>query len=204
MIEFFVGLLLTYRYAVMVPLVFFAQPLIGVVAGALARVGLFDVWGVYATIMLTALFGDIMWYWIGRKYGERVMNSWGRFFGISRKHVHGTEKLFRRYHTPILLASKVLNGLGFAIVVLFTAGMSRVPFWRYLFINAIGEAIWSGMIVSAGYFVSDLFVRVQDIFGQITFGLVVLVVFFLGWRLFVYIRKKVEELSASEEEEDSK
>ena len=203
MVEFFVGLLLTYRYAVMVPLVFFAQPLTGVVGGVLSRLGFFDVWGVYATIMLTALVGDIMWYWIGRRYGDRMMNSWaGRFFGISKKHVHMTERLFRRYHTPILLASKILNGLGFAIVVLFTAGMSRVPFWRYLFINAIGEAIWSGMIVATGYFVSDFLVTVQDIFGQIAVGALALVALFFAYRLSISVRKKLAPLF-SEEDDDN-
>lgn len=193
------GLLLQYKYFVMVPLVFVLQPAVGVVGGALARTGFMDVYVVYAIVAITAIVGDILWYWVGYWWGEPFIKKYGKWFGLSKKHVHLARDLFDKYHAPILFVSKILNGLGLAIVVLVTAGMSRVPFGRYLFLNVIGELIWSAIIVSAGYIASDIFVSLEDVVGQASF--IVLMVFVavllvrLTRSLYVYLETSVTKES---------
>ena len=83
--------------------------------------------------------------------------------------------------------------MGFAIVTLLTAGMVRIPFRRYIFINLSGQFIWSGVLIATGYFFSHLYVELDTLFGRMSvialFAL--LLVIFLGARN--YVRSKIEE-----------
>ena len=162
------ALLAHYEYAAIVPLALVAQPFVAMAGGLLARLGVLDVWALYLCLVVTAVSGDVGWYWIGRKFGERFAQRFGRYFDITDENVERVKQIFNKYHAPILLVSKVTNGLGFANVVLFTAGLSRVPFGRYLTCNIIGESVWSAMMVAIGYYFGELYLRVNDTLGRIT------------------------------------
>ena len=193
------ALLLQYRYFVMVPLVFFMQPAVGVTGGILSRLGLMEVFAVYATVSLTALLGDIMWYWIGYHYGQSFVARFGRLVGLTADHVRAAQKIFHTHDAKILLISKVTNGFGLAIVVLFTAGMSRVRFGRYVFFNAIGEFAWSAIIVGVGYYLGDLYLSVQDVFGRFALGMLLLVLAFGIFRFMRYMGRRFESYAAGPE-----
>lgn len=186
-------LILQYKYLVMVPLIPFAQPFVGMIGGLLSRLDIMELWVVYLVLVAVALVGDVVWYWVGYHWGERFVGRFGRFVSVTPAHVRSAKKVFARYHAPILLVSKITNGLGFAIVTLFTAGLTKVPFGRYFFLNFIGELIWSAIIVGIGYFFGEAYLRVHDWMGRATltvfFALFVLVMVGFG----IYIRRRIEK-----------
>ncbi|MDP4020908.1 MAG: DedA family protein [Candidatus Adlerbacteria bacterium] len=186
------ALILQYKYLVMVPLIPFAQPFVGMIAGFLSRLGVMELWVVYVVLVSVTLAYDVVWYLIGYRWGERFAVRFGRFVSITPTHIEHTKRIFHRYHAPILLVSKITNGLGLAIVTLFTAGLTKIPFGRYLVLNLIGELIWSAIVISIGYFFGDAYDRIHDIFGRATiivfFSLFILVT--IGFS--VYIRRRLE------------
>lgn len=161
-------LLAHYEYAAIVPLSLIAQPFVAMAGGLLARLGVLDVWALYLCLVVTAVSGDVGWYWVGRKFGAGFARRFGRYFDITDENVERVKQIFNKYDAPILLVSKVTNGLGFANVVLFTAGLSRVPFGRYVAFNIVGESVWSAMMVAVGYYFGELYLRVNDTLGRIT------------------------------------
>jgi membrane protein DedA with SNARE-associated domain len=190
-VETITALVLAYRYLIIVPLSLVAQPLVSMITGALARLGYFDILILYGIVVATALLGDVGWYWIGYHWGESFARKFGRYFSITPKHVHGVKKIFSRYHTSILIVSKITNGVGLAWVTLFTAGMTRIPFGRYMALNLIGELVWSAMMLSVGYFFSHLYLTVHDVLGKafIVAGAALLVALALGF--WVYVRRRI-------------
>jgi membrane protein DedA with SNARE-associated domain len=58
--------------------------------------------------------------------------------------------LLRRHHLPFILSVRFLYGLRIAGPI--AIGMARVPWLRFLALNAIGAAIWAIVIGGAGYF----------------------------------------------------
>lgn len=165
-IEVITSLLLAYRYLVIVPLSLVAQPLVGMLSGVLARLGYFDPFVVYGVLVVTAVSGDIFWYWIGYRWGMPFMTRFGRFVSITPRHVAGVKNIFAKYHASILLISKLTNGVGFALVTLFTAGLTRVPLGRFILFNIIGESIWSAMIIAIGYFLGNIYITVNNALGK--------------------------------------
>lgn len=190
------ALILQYKYLVMVPLIPVAQPFVGMVGGLLSRLGLMELWVVYTVLVGVALVGDIAWYWIGYRWGERFVARFGRFVSVTPAHVKSAKHIFNRYHAPILLVSKVTNGFGLAIVTLFTAGLTKVPFGRYMVFNILGEAVWAAMIVSVGYFFGEAYLRVHDWMGRATLTAFFLLFIFVVMGFGIYWRRRLERESS--------
>ncbi len=185
-----------YQYAVYIFIVFIASPvgpILAVIGGILLRMGYFSLIPLYTALMIGDLVGDTIWYYIGSHFGHRFIKRFGRYFNIDESHVLKVEKLFHRYKNWILFISKITNGFGFALVILTTAGMVKIPFKRYLFVNLSGQFFWSGLLIAAGYFLSHLYVELDTLFGRMSVIalFVFLVILFLGIRN--YVRSKIEQ-----------
>ena len=179
--SFFGDLVLQYSYAALIPASFVLQPATALLAGVFVRLGYFVFPVAYAFIVAGALIGDVIWYWIGYHHGERFVHRFGKHFGITDEQIVQTKKIFHKHQGRILFISKITNGLGFAIVTLFTAGLSRVPFSRYIVFNILGEAAWTGSLMLIGLFFSHLYIEVGSVIEKIS----IVAMFVLGVLIFI-------------------
>jgi len=138
-------------YGVVLIVGFFEGPVLALLCGILLRAGYFHLIPLYAVLMAGDIFGDILWYFIGRRLGMPFARRYGKHFGITEAHVTAIERVYHRYKHPILIVSKLTTGFGFATVVLFVAGMVKIPFRIYITINILGQFMWTGMLLLAGY-----------------------------------------------------
>ncbi len=162
------ALILTYRYWIIFPLAVIEGPILALLCGFLVRLGTFEIVPLFIIFYLADLIGDIVWYWVGRRWGHSFIQRFGRFVSITEDHVATVKKIFHRYHTPILLVSKVTMGLGFPGAVLFTAGLARIPFFYYLMLNAIGQIVWTALLLAIGYYLGNLYTSVNGVFGLVS------------------------------------
>ncbi len=177
--EGIINLLVTYKYFIIVPITIVEGPIIMMICGFLLKLGYFSLVPLYIFLMLGDLVGDVWWYFIGYRYGERFVRRFGKYFSITEKQVEVVQGLFRRYHDPIVLVSKLTMGFGLAIVTLFSAGVSRVPFGRYMTFNIIGQFFWTGFLLSIGYLFGNLYGTVDNVLGRIFLVAIFVCVFFL-------------------------
>ncbi len=180
-------------YAIIVVLACAEGPILSMLFGVLIKLDYFSLLPVYAALMIGDLIGDVIWYYIGRYWGHSFIKRFGKYFSITEESVAKVERIFHKYKHPILFISKISNGFGFALVTLMTAGMVRIPFWRYLSINIIGQFIWSGLLIGVGYFFSNLYLQVDSILGRIAVvaGFVVVFAAFMGYKK--YLKTKAEQ-----------
>jgi membrane protein DedA with SNARE-associated domain len=155
---------------------------ISLVIGFLARLGLINPFLGGALVAVGNLLGDIVWYWVGFYKGESAVRRWGKYFGITEKSVAWAKKTFHSHHSRILLISKLTNGFGFSIAILFSAGVSRISFKTYMKWNIIGECLWTGTLVTLGYLLGNLYTSIDAIFwrvGVISFGTILAILLLL-------------------------
>jgi membrane protein DedA with SNARE-associated domain len=157
--------ILTYKYAIIVPAVLIEGPVVSLLTGVFVHLGYLQLIPAYLSLVAGELIGDVMWYVIGYYYGERFALRYGRFFSLTPEHIAATKRLFNRHHERILFISKLVNGLGLGIPILFTAALSRVPFGRYMLINGLGQAVWSAFLIYIGMSFGSQISQVQSIFG---------------------------------------
>ena len=123
------------------------------VVGALAATGGLDVTSVMALIVVAALCGDNVNYWIGRIIGRRVFHVEGsRWF--NPKHLERTHAFYHRHGgKTVVIARFVPIVRTFAP---FVAGIGRMFYPRFLAFSLGGAALWSVSLVGAGYLFGNL------------------------------------------------
>ncbi|OGG77841.1 hypothetical protein A3B35_02250 [Candidatus Kaiserbacteria bacterium RIFCSPLOWO2_01_FULL_54_24] len=171
------GLISEYTYLIIAPAAMLLGPIVSLVSGVLLRL---DVIAFVPTILALAtgeLVGDVLWYWLGKRYGDPFMQRFGRYVGVTPKSVNAVKELFAVHHDIILFTSKITAGFGFAIPVLFTAGLSRVPFRKYMMLNIAGQFLWTAGLLSIGYFLGHIFLKVNDLLEKmVLFALIIIVI----------------------------
>ncbi len=169
-------------------------PWISLILGVVLRLGFFFFWPIYIALMVGDLVGNVVWYYIGRRYGHSFIGKHGHRFSITEAGVERMTHLFHKHKHVVLFLSKISNGLGFAIVTLMTAGMIKIPFGRYLIVNAVGQLVWTGFLLGVGYFFSNLYITVDNVLGKVTITVGIVVLAFLGYRYFQHLKKKAHNL----------
>ena len=166
-------------------------PILSILLGIFIKLGYVTFVPIYITVMLGDLIGDILWYSIGYYGGHRFIARFGKYLSIHEEGVSAITRIFHTYKNRILIISKLTSGFGFAIVTLMTAGIVRIPFKRYIALNAIGQFVWSGMLLAVGYFFSQVYVAIDNILGKITIIMlfVCIILFFIGYAK--YMRRKI-------------
>lgn len=100
-------------------------------------------------MFLAAAAGDSVGYAIGKKAGPHVFNKEESFL-FKRENIHKAEKFYDKYGgKAIVLARFVPIVRTFAPVV---AGVGKMKYKHFVAFNLIGAALWSGIVMYAGYF----------------------------------------------------
>ncbi len=177
----------TLVYIVTVVVAIVEGPILSIFFGVLIKAGDFPFWPVYFALMAGDVIGDIAWYYIGRNYGMRFVNRFGRYFDLTETKVSTVTKIFHRYHSKILVISKLTSGFGFAVVTLMVAGMVKIPFARYMVINFVCQFIWTGFLIGLGYFFSHLYTTIDSIIGKVSIValFIVIVLVLNGYRKYI-------------------
>ena len=121
-------------------------------AGGLAGRGLLSPAFVLAAAAVASLASDLIWYWIGRVKGGRVLGWLCRVSLEPDSCVRRTERVFIAYGARSLLVAKFVPGFSTAAPPL--AGIVRMPLLQFVVFTGLGGVIWAGAFVGAGWLFS--------------------------------------------------
>lgn len=164
-----IGLMQQYGYIFIFFAAPFVGPLISLASGVLIRLEVLSLVPVYATLMASELTADMLWYWLGYHWGDPFVVRYGHYVGITEKRIEHTKAVYHRYHDSIIFIAKITAGFGVAPVIFFTAGLSRVPFRRYMLMNVLGQIIWTAAMLAIGYYLGHMYLSVNGWLGRVSY-----------------------------------
>lgn len=182
--------ILLYKYVLLIPLAIIEGPMVSIYSGFLIQGGIMRVVPAYLCLMLGDLLGDVGWYLVGYYSGRPFIRRFGKYFSITDESVATATRVFHRHNQFILLFSKITTGFGLALAVLVTAGMVKIPFRRYLLLNFLGQIVWTGMMLSLGYFFGHLYAQIEGVFGKLSFFAAFVVLVFALFGLGKYLGQR--------------
>jgi membrane-associated protein len=185
------NLVLTYKYYIIIPLTIVEGPLVTLICGFFLKLGFVSFWPAYLCLVVGDFTGDLIWYGVGHHFGMPFVKRFGKYFSVTEEGIGVVERIFHKYQDSILIISKLTMGFGFAIVTLFTAGLVRIPFRRYVLLNFIGEFIWTGILISVGYIFGNLYTTIDNQIGRVTTVAGFIIVFFLLIGFGKYIKNRM-------------
>ena len=163
-------------------------------AGALSARGAMSPTIIVLLGVLGCLAGDGIWYWIGRKWGSKVLRLICRFSADPRGCSKDAQQKFRRYGLPVLCVAKFVPGLDAVMPPL--AGAEGVPLARFLALDAVGGLLWSVCYAGLGYVFSNQLeaaIRwVQHCGTSLGIAIGVPIVLYAGWRGLTLMRMVLE------------
>lgn len=158
-------------------------------AGALAHSGRPSLAAVVALGALGAALGHLVWFFAGRRWGYGVLRLLCRISIEPDTCVHRTQGTFDRFGPGALVAAPFIPGL--TTIAPPLAGLSGMPLWRYLMLDALGDVLWAGTFVGLGYAFGDQVTWVLR--GALTYGssiLGVALATFCLWLLFKLVQRE--------------
>jgi membrane protein DedA with SNARE-associated domain/rhodanese-related sulfurtransferase len=143
----------------------------------------------FTSILLACLIADSLWFFLGQRFGQRVLQLLCRFSFEASTCVRKTEGYFSRRGASTLLVAKFIPGL--STVAAPIAGQSGMPYARFVAFDLAGSILWSGSWVAAGYFFGDMAKRSEQ-FLQILghFALLLFVISVLGIMLYRLLKQR--------------
>ncbi len=176
-------------YIFIVLFAFAEGPFLSLISGVLIKLSYFSFVPVYIALMAGDLIGDTFWYYVGFFYGHGFIKKFGKYLNITEQNIEKVENIFHKHKHPILFISKVTTGFGFGLATLITAGMVKIPLRIYLFMNLLGQFVWTGLLIGIGYFFGDLYIRINDLFGRIFIFTLFIFILVAFMRYIKYIKK---------------
>jgi membrane protein DedA with SNARE-associated domain len=108
-----------------------------------------------------AVLGDNVGYAIGRFGGRTLVLRFGRYVTLTPERLARAESFFTRHGGKIVIVARFIEGLRQANGII--AGITRMPWPRFLAFNALGAALWVGTWTTVGYLAGN---NIQVIYSQ--------------------------------------
>lgn len=137
--------------------------------GALAAVSGMNILVLIVIFFSAAILGDGTNYLIGKKLGERLVNSNNRF--IKKSYIDKAQSFYEKYGSKaIVLARFVPIVRTFAP---FVAGIGNMCYKKFGVFNIIGGTIWVSLFLSLGFFFGNIPV-IKNNFSLVTVGIILI------------------------------
>jgi membrane-associated protein len=121
-------------------------------AGTFAARGSFNVYLLAIILMIAAILGDNVNYWVGRKLGTKLFERDSRF--LKKEYLDKTNKFYEKHGGKTIILARF-----FPIIRTFSpfvAGLSKMTYTRFVLNDIAGGVIWISVFVFGGYFFGNI------------------------------------------------
>lgn len=116
--------------------------------GLLAQEGSLNIYLVIPLLIFAAILGDNLNYYVGKRFGEYIMNSEKDFF-IKKKHLEKAKDFFDKNGKNSIIIARFVPVI--RTIVPFLCGSTKVKYSTFLSFSMIGAVLWVGVIGLLGY-----------------------------------------------------
>jgi membrane-associated protein len=122
-------------------------------AGAIAALGSLNIWFMVGLLIVAAIAGDTVNYWIGHFFGQKIVDN-PKIKFINQEHIDKTQQFYKKYGgKTIILARFVPIVRTFAP---FVAGVGSMDYKNFLVYNIIGGIIRVTLFTLLGYYFGNM------------------------------------------------
>ena len=121
-------------------------------AGTFAALGSLDLWLVIVLLIVAAIVGDTVNYWIGSYIGPRAFSGNVRF--LKREYLERTHAFYEKHGGKTIILARFIPII--RTFAPFVAGVGAMSYPKFLTYNVVGAVLWVGLFVLGGYFFGNI------------------------------------------------
>lgn len=123
---------------------------VGLIASTTGQI---DIYTIIPLLILAALLGDNLNYFIGKKFGDFVQSK-ERILFLKKSHIEDTEKFFAENGGKTVILARFIPIV--RTIAPFVAGAGEMKYRTYLLYCITGAFIWVTSITLLGYFLGNI------------------------------------------------
>ena len=138
--------------------------------GALASLegGGIEIKFIWGLLVLAAISGDNLNYFIGKRTGIKVFSNPDSIF-LNPKNLERTQDFYRRHGAKTVMFARFLPIV--RTFAPFVAGVGRMDYRKFVFFSVTGSILWMTCFLGAGYFFGNIPVIKQN-FTLVVMGVI--------------------------------
>ena len=121
-------------------------------AGTFAAIGALDLWLIVLLLIIAAILGDTVNYWIGAYVGPRAFRGDIRF--LRKEYLDRTHAFYEKHGGKTIILARFLPII--RTFAPFVAGVGAMSYPKFITYNVVGAVLWVGLFVLGGYFFGNI------------------------------------------------
>ena len=121
-------------------------------AGTFAALGALDLWLVVILLIVAAILGDTVNYWVGAYIGPRAFRGDIRF--LRKEYLDRTHAFYEKHGGKTIILARFIPII--RTFAPFVAGVGAMSYPRFIVYNIAGAVLWVGLFVLGGYFFGNI------------------------------------------------
>lgn len=152
-----------------------------IVAGFLARMGIFNIYWVISVTLVAALLGDYIGFALGRRYGLSLIARLRPYFFIKDAHIEKARKMLDTHTGKAMILGR-FSPVTRALMP-FLVGTGEIKAGKFWFYNIIGGVCWAVLSIMLGYIFGEGYHYASGYFGKIAVaGIILAILIVWGYR----------------------
>ncbi len=135
-----------------------------------------------------SIAGAYFWYqigyWIGEERLKRLADRYGRWMTVSRDDIDKADDWFDEHGHKAVLVGRIIPTVRTLISV--PAGLSEMPWKRFLIYSGIGTAVWTTGLAMLGYALGSQYEVVGGWIDPISLAIVAVIVAYYLYRVITF------------------
>jgi membrane-associated protein len=121
-------------------------------AGTFAALGALDVNLIVVLLIIAAIIGDTVNYWVGAYIGPRAFRGNVRF--LRKEYLERTHAFYEKHGGKTIILARFIPII--RTFAPFVAGVGAMSYPKFLTYNVVGAVLWVGLFVLGGYFFGNI------------------------------------------------
>jgi len=139
-----------------------------------------NIWIAGGLMLVAAIIGDTVNYWVGAKLGLKVQQWFPRL--VRKSHIERTPAFFEKYGGKTIIIARFVPIV--RTYAPFVAGAASMPYPRFALYNITGAIVWVVSLGYAGYF----FGNIPLIKDNLTVVIITIIILSILPGVFEYLR----------------
>lgn len=128
-------------------------------AGFLASQGIIHIWTLIPLLIVAAIAGDSVGYWIGRKFGQWLEHKEDTWY-YKKEHLKRAEKFYDKHGAKTIFLARFLPIIRtFAPIA---AGIASMAYSTFISYNIFGGIFWVLTVSLAGFYLGNIIPNVDQ------------------------------------------
>jgi membrane-associated protein len=121
-------------------------------AGTFAALGALDLWLVVVLLIIAAIIGDTVNYWVGAYVGPRAFRQNTRY--LRKDYLDRTHAFYEKHGGKTIILARFIPII--RTFAPFVAGIGAMSYPKFIVYNVVGAVLWVGIFVLGGYYFGNI------------------------------------------------